>query len=335
MGTRIVHLSAALAASLYAAVLLAQESPAPACSGNLLQQVKWLRLEIVGGRIVARGDRCSQARYVSESVPAPDARQALTIEAASTGLALRYEQHSADSRLLLEIDERAAVTISFLPAKPDARAEVRFVQPPQGRLLLNIGGKSQRRIAADDLWQLLVAERDACRDHLLPLMETLRPQWGLSSQLDELERTLLSQDDMEPLRVWQQWQECVDELSSPAFARRQLADRALRESGQCVLAFLRQLDQSELTGEQRRRVAAMLADLPDGDVDSPPRAARWLVFDRRVWLALLARGELEQRIIAAEHLSKLCRRPLAFDPHASPQQRTAQLAELSAKLADK
>jgi len=52
-----------------------------------------------------------------------------------------------------------------------------------------------------------------------------------------------------------------------------------------------------------------------------------------VWLALLARGDLTERVAAVEHLSGLCRRPLPFDPQASQEARRAQLAELAAKLA--
>ena len=62
--------------------------------------------------------------------------------------------------------------------------------------------------------------------------------------------------------------------------------------------------------------------------------ADWLAADRRVWLALLSRGDLEQRIAAAEHLSKLCQRPVAFNPTASLPERDAQVAALAALLGD-
>jgi hypothetical protein len=87
--------------------------------------------------------------------------------------------------------------------------------------------------------------------------------------------------------------------------------------------------------EQRRRIRSILSDTPDGSSDTPLRTAEWLAADKRVWLALLARGELDQRIAAAEHLSQLCRRPLPFDPQGTAEVRRAQLAELAARLADK
>ena len=321
-----------IAALLSAGVLLAQ-GPEPPAAGNLLQQVKWLRLEVVGGRIVARSDRCSHSRYSAETSASGESRQTLNMESQASALVIRYEQIDADSRLTLDVSERGLLTISLTSASPSA--EIAYVQPMCGKLKLTIGGAAPRTIAADDLWQLLLTERELCREHLLPLLVTLRPSWRLDEQLDRLEQALIDRAGTDVVCQRRQWQTWVDDMASDDFTRRQAADQALRQLGQPVLAFLRGLDGARLDGEQRRRIRCILSELPDGSADTPARTAEWLAGDKRVWLALLAHGELDQRIAAAEHLSQLCRRPLPFDPQGTAEVRRAQLAELTAKLADK
>jgi hypothetical protein len=341
MWKRNVQNSAVLAAiasfvvALQAAALLAQEAPPGSIArGNLLQQVKWLRLEIVGGRIVARSDRCSQTRHSAESSASGESRQTLNLESQASTLIVRYEEVDATARLLLEVNERGQLSIARTAAEGSAQPAVSYVQPPCGKIKLSVGGQGPRTIVADDLWQLLVAERDLCTEHLLPLLAALRPSWRIGEQLDRLETALIDQAGTDVLAQRRQWQTWVDDLAADDFSRRQSADQALRQLGQPVLAFLRGLDQSTLDGEQRRRIRTIMNDLPDGSPDCPLRSAQWLAGDKRVWLALMARGELDQRVVAADHLSKLCRRPLPFDPQGTIEVRQAQLAELVAKLAD-
>jgi hypothetical protein len=338
MGKRIVRLSAALVGLLYAHALLAAE---PACPDreNLLASVKWLKLEIAGGRLSLRSDRCTQSRLRAESPEQAAVRQSLAVEMAPRGIVLRYERADAAGHVQLEADERR-LTLSRLAAEPasSASCDVRYVQPASGKITLTLGGPRPRTIAADDLWQLLLAERELCREHLLPLLVEVAPQWDLDGTLDAIERRLVAGAGRDVLTELQQWQRWVDELASPEFVHRQAADRDLRGCGQPVLAFLRQCEArrgaGQLDAEQRRRVRAILIDLPDGRADCAQRVASWLAGDRRVWLALLSRGDLEQRIAAAEHLSRLCNKPVAFNPEAPPPERDAQLAALAALLVD-
>jgi len=330
MGTRIVPLSAAFTATLLTATLWAQE-PSPPAASNLLAQTKWIKLEVVGGRIVPRVTRCCQSRYEAEAVAAVDSRQSLSVDWSPGAVGLRYEETSAARRLLWTVSQTGNVTISCFGSAD--RVEVQYHQPPAGQVSLRIGGKSARTVSASDMWQLALVFHEECHEQLFPLLSRLREDWDLVSQVDQVEAALFRQAGTDVIGQRQRWQREVEGLAGPSFAGRQAADQALRSGGPAVLAFLRQLDEHELDGEQRRRVRAIVADLSDGHADSPPLVADWFLADNRVWLALLSRGQLEQRIAAAYHLSKLCRRSLLFDPAAPPQQRTAQLAELTAKLA--
>jgi hypothetical protein len=219
---------------------------------------------------------------------------------------------------------------------PDAsgQAELQYLQPRQGKVSLLLGAKPQGAIVADDLWQLLLAEREICCRELVPLLQTLREDWRIEERLDNVETRLAEQAGPETLAQRREWRRWVGELASADFADRQAADRQLRACGQSVLAFLRQLEHRRLDAEQRRRVQAMISDLSDLNPDCPQRVADWLAGDKRVWLALLSRGDLEQRAVAAEHLSRLCQKPLAFNPAASVDERNAQVAALNALLAD-
>jgi len=229
MGMRIVHLSAALSAYLYAAVLYAEEPPPQAsAAGNLLSRTKWLQLEVVGGRIVVRTSRCSQSRHEAEATPTPDSRQTLSVDPLPGGVTLRYEETAAGTRLLLEVSSQGQVTIGRWGQAADA--EVRYVQPPTGPVKLTLGGEHPRGCSADNFWQLMLLHRNESREHLLPLLTWLRSDWELASQLDLVEAALIQQAGCDVLAQRRQWQREVDGLSSPSFARRQAADQALRAS---------------------------------------------------------------------------------------------------------
>jgi len=332
MGTRIVcrTLAAAITAVFYCSSLAAHEPPAK----SLLQQANWLRFEVSGGRLVARSERCNQSRHAAEMSEGETGRQSLLVEAAGSGFTVFFDRQLADRRLLLRLDDKGQLMICRELSNPAASGNVALTQSAAGKLALTLGGATPRRLAADDLWQLLLVEQEACRSQLLPLLEEVSVGQDLPRTLAAIEEQLLARagnDIHEQRRQWQAW---VDELVSSDYSRRQAADVKLRAGGQGLLAFLRQLDPAGLDGEQRRRIRTMLAELPSGGSDTPEVVAEWLLADKRVWLALMSRGELPQRAAAAEHLSKLCGRPVLFDPAASDESRTAQLAELSRMLAD-
>lgn len=333
MWTRIVSLSAAAAVTLYGAAALAQStSCTKAPPGSLWTQTDWLRLEIVGGRLQATSSRCGQHRLVAESAQGDSPRQSLAIEVQPGAVNVQYQWLDEQRELLLTVNERKLLIAVHRGALGSSLAEVRYEQPASGDVTLHTGGERPRKYSAPSLWHLLVTEPEA-RDRLLPLLAQLRPNWRLDEQLSEMETALLSRAGEDTLPGRRQWQAWIDELASESFSQRQAADRELRAAGQPVLGYLRQLDSAVLDPEQRRRIAGILTTASLGP-DSPDRAADWLLADKRVWLSLMSRGQLDQRIAAAEHLTRLCGRAVAFDPSGSEDQRQAQVAELRAKLAE-
>jgi hypothetical protein len=341
MWTRIVSLSAGFAVALYGAALVAQPPAAqpPTCSkagpGSLWTSTPWLRLEIIGGRIAVASSRCGSHRLTAEPENGGAARQSLLVQMGPTVLTAQYEQLDEHSELTLDVDERGRLTICRRSEGDSTGTEVRYVQPATGEVTLSIGAQRPREYKAASLWHLLLTEQDASREHLLPLLARLRPDWPAGEALTQIEAALVERAGEDPLPLRRQWQTWIDELASESFARRQAADRALRAGGQPVLGFLREQSSAGLDPEQRRRIAGILSAAAASGADSPCRVADWLIADKRVWLSLMSRGELDQRIAAAQHLTKLCGRSLAYDPEASADLRQAQLADLQARLAEK
>ncbi|MEX2176710.1 MAG: hypothetical protein WD872_20250 [Pirellulaceae bacterium] len=344
MRKRIVLLSAAMMLSLHSGTfwgesLFAQAHPpdgaaaAPHSTDTLWTQTDWLRLEIVGGRIVLESARCGQHCLAVDSAAAGEARQSLKLCAQPGSLVAHYELHDERGQLTLSL-ERNKLVLSLRPSGTKQPAEICFTQPPRGDVTLEIRGKTPQTWTAADIWHLAILEPEIAERHLFPLLAQLRPNWRVGEQADQVAAALLARAGRDVLSERRAWRAAVEGLAAESFAQRQAADRQLRAAGQGVLAFLRSLDCESLDTEQRGRIQRILADNAHAGPDSPARVAAWMLDDKRVWLALLGRGELPQRIAAAEHLSQLCGRSLSFDPQASADQRQAQLAELRLKLAE-
>jgi hypothetical protein len=337
MWTRIVSFAALAALTLPGKVVFAQQPGSSRCThppaGSLWSQVDWLRLSISGGRIALTSTRCGQSRLAVEPTAAHPLRQTLNVDVQAGAILATYEAADEQSTITLSVDERKQLTIVRRPLAGDAPL-LRYLQSPSGPVQLAIGSDESRKYSSASLWHLLLAE-PAAREQLLPILEQIRPSWRLGEQLAAIEAALVSTAGTDPSAQRRQWQAWIDQLADPGFARRSEADQALRVAGQGAVAYLRQLDPAVLDLEQRRRIRAILAAIADSGPDTPERVAGWLADDKRVWLALLLRGDDRGRQAAAMHLSLLCGKPVAIDPAASDDQRAQQLVELDALLAER
>lgn len=168
---------------------------------------------------------------------------------------------------------------------------------------------------------------------MVPLIEFLHPSWQLVAQATSLEETLFRRARLGDRADRRQWAAWVDDLASPQFARRNAAERQLREQGPVVLPFLEHLDPSRLDAEQAYRLRALVDALSVDSQDSGERVAVWLVEDELVWLALLDREDASKRRTALKQLETLTGHPIAFDVDAVPEVRRAQLEALWAQWA--
>ena len=333
MWSRIASFSAFALVAIQSLSGLCQDSSKAASAPSLLARTNWVRLELVGGRVAVLTHRCGQTRSASSGEPEA-ARQQLSVQLRENMLVMRYEHEDQFGRRQLMVDEDGTLRITALQYEADPR-EVTLHQPLEGKLTVSIESSgSLSQTSAASLWHLMLAEQELCDEHVTPLLESLRPDWRIAEQGQAIRESLLRSAGTDVLLERAQWRKWVADLSHVNFQKRQAADRALRAVGQPVMAWLSRLDAEELDAEQRQRVRRICADLADPSADSPERVVSWLVDDKAVWLSLIATGDLDDRIAASEHLSKLCRRTIPFDPHASQDQRLTQMRALMARYGE-
>ncbi len=122
----------------------------------------------------------------------------------------------------------------------------------------------------------------------------------------------------------------VKQLDSDDFQERQDADQ--QSAGQGVVAWLRRLDRKQLSSEQAGRIQDICQGLAHLSTDTPPRVTAWLVDDRQAWLAVLRHEDPAVRLAAANHLTVLFGKPLAFNPQGGLSEREQQFAQLQLKF---
>lgn len=309
---------------------LAQEA---AESAKPLKLQKYLRLHVTGGRIEVCQQEIGQSRTVTAGQPESPYRQHLQLQVRPPCVVVQYEAIDPQGQLTLRLCERQKLVIERVSSDPASLPTVRYEQPQTGPVKLTVTGESSREFAAPSLWHLLLSDADAGGRHLIPMLELLSPDWGLANQADQIARELVTAAAEADVAADESaWQRLVDDLASDRFGRRQSADESLRDGGQAAAAFLARLDRRSLAAEQRQRIDRICRSFADGTTDTPQRVATWLLGDRSVWLTLLAHEQVELRSAAAEHLSRLTGRPIAFDPHGDEKTRQMQIAELTRRL---
>jgi hypothetical protein len=287
-------------------------------------------LSIDGGRIVIDGDRVvnSQANVTTGA-----SEEDLTVRCENGIPQLTYHRTTANEKIVFEIAGNH-LTIRRIPKDKNAVVPVEFVQIPNEKITLTVGANG-RQVALDaaGFWQLLIAHPQVCKQHLIPLLELARPDWKLAETAAKAEEILLSGSDNDAVAKRMLWAELVEQLGDDRFAKREAADRALRNADPSVLSYLRQLDFRRLDAEQQFRVRRIVETL-SGQMsdDSPEQAAAMLAGDPAVWLALLERPEVATRRIAARQLTALLGEPIPVDPEAEPSTQQARRELLQSRI---
>jgi hypothetical protein len=306
----------------------------PTTSGSLPCRTQFVRFEILQGRLTASAVSQTQNRAASAAHPSGLPAETLTATGPCEKPTVRYERVCAREALLIDIVRGTEVSITREPRGEAKTARVMFEQVTGKDLLLSVekDGKEQK-YAGPSLWHLLLAEREVCREHLLPVLARLRSDWVFERRAANLEAALV---DLYRSGAIEQRRRCaalVDQLSAGSFQARQQADRELRGMGQLALSYFSRLDPTRLDSEQRQRLKKIADDLAVFSGDTPERAAAWMLDDKSIWLALLAHEAPEYRHTAALQLSRICDRPIEFDPAAAEIERKAQIERLRERLA--
>jgi len=314
------------------AALCGQEQrPRP---GNLISRMPWARLEVASGRLRLTHCRLGQDATASANLPEQGIAETLRFSAkTSESVQLHYQYADSQQSLRVDFEQVTSMALDRVPSGESKLATVRFHQPLRGPATLVVeDGGTTREFSADGLWQLMLAEPEVCRQHLLPILQSLRPEWMLEAQSQQIEQALLAAARRNRTPDAARMTALVQQLRDPSFSRRQDADQQLREMGQAAVSFLHRLDERTLDAEQRSRIRQIKQSLHVYEGDTPARVAAWLADDRAVWLALLERKNEATRTVAAGQLETILGQALAFDPAAGEAERQQQLRRLRAEL---
>jgi hypothetical protein len=308
----------------------AKPASPPHTERNLIARTGWLRLEIVGGRIAVLGHRCGQSRVVQVGEPAQLPYEQLSVQLHTESLVVHYEDLRHERQIYLDLDDQQRLTVTRTASSPTS--DVKLVQPFRGPLTLTVGRDAPRTFTAPTLWHLALQHPELCEESVFPLLETLRPHWRLKEQAVAIQKELLTHAGEDVVTERAQWRQWVAKLDSDDFEERQEAAQQLRSAGQGVVAWLRRLDQRQLSSEQAARVQDICQGLAHLSTDTPPRVAAWLLDDRQAWLALLRHEDPTVRTAAATHLTLLFGQPIPFNPYGGQSEREQQLTQLQLKF---
>ncbi len=261
-------------------------------------------------------------------------KEQLSMRMSGNSATVDYELSSSTETLSIKVQGDTHLQIQRVPQGSSSIVPVTFVQAAGKPLSLVVGPEGeQQTYEAPSLWHLLLEEPKLVQQRLVPLVELLRPGSNLADKVAEVERKMLETAETETMPDRKRWMELVDQLGDDSFARRQAADRQLRQAGQAVLVYLRNLDRRELDAEQQFRIHRIIRSFARSQQsDDPQVVAQWLGSDSRAWLILLGRDEPATRQLAARRLEWLLGEPIAFDPSADPATRQRQIEQLRKRV---
>jgi hypothetical protein len=295
---------------------------------SLVGQLRMVQMRMTSGRVTASGPASQQS--LTSNYMGNQRREQLTIDLGGGRPTVNYGRFASDERLSYQIDNGNEVTVQLVPRSTTDHATVVFIQPAEGALRLTVAtGEQSKTVHAPSLWHLLILEPQLCHEHLVPLLEIMRPNWQLDQQAQEIEKALCSDQPARAAIDHSGWEKNLRQLASDRFVDRERAEQQLLAYGPVILPFLRGKDRGTLDAEQAFRVRRVIRGLDkNADEDTPERVVPWLTGDPRVWYALLSRDDLRVRGIAVEQLSKLLETKLDFDPAADPTERALQRERL-------
>ncbi len=311
---------------------MAEEIPETPGLTNIRRQ-GLVQFTVTSGRIVVTGLR--EVNFRHSGSMAGGRGESLSIRVTGAEPLVKYEITTATQRFRLDASAGNLLLLRRLPeGERSTPVPAEFHQGPNEPVTLKVGPQGRERVyQARTIWHLFLQEPAAAREHLAPLLKILLRELDFADMAKEIESTLIRTAETGTPPDQRQWAEWVRQLGDPSFAKREEADRRLRELGRMVATYLQQFDQGRLDAEQKYRVRRILSAISGTRAEeSPAQVATWLSGDPVVWLALLAREEESTRRGASMRLQAILGEPVAFDPKADAPTRQKQLEALRPKF---
>jgi hypothetical protein len=297
-----------------------QQQPA----ATLLTRSRWVRFELVLGRITLLTLSCGPRRIVEGGDAAEGVNESLTFNGEPESPSLVYQRQDGRRQLKIIVSGRTAVSIFAAPCPDEPGESLRFTQQADGRVTLIVG---QRTYAAESVWHLLLTAPETPRQQLVMLLQAMRSDWQVDAVTEQVQSALVQDTAAKPV-AHATIRALVAQLDSPNFPTRRAADRRLRDLGLPALPYLEQLDASRLSGEQRLRIRQLRADLRSITPDTPDRVALWLRHDESLWKAWLTQPGHPRHKAASQGIAALRRTDVPTSPprwDATPRHRVAAL----------
>ncbi|MFV1967976.1 MAG: hypothetical protein ACC628_21335 [Pirellulaceae bacterium] len=299
-----------------------QRSPA-----SLVTKSRWARFELVLGRINAVSVLGGQRRCAQQLGATDEVSETLAIHTDAKVPSIRYELIDDSQSLRIEAIDRTKVQIRREPRDGSSLAFVQYIQPKRGAIQLTVQQQGERSctMEAPSLWHLLLAEPEVCREHLLPILQPLNPDWRLQESVERIEAALCGATpvDTVPREQILRW---VAKMDAPDFSARQAADRELRATGVAVLPYLESIDVTRMGREQRSRIQRIREDLSRPSPDVPERIVSWLGHDEALWRSWLGHRNPDRRLAAAQGLAAIQSRSTNAGPQQGAVRRMARAA---------
>ncbi len=321
----------ALACAALAGSPLAAED-LPPMNAHIQSNLRYLRIRMVGGSI--QFTTLDPTRSSNTSTRNDDRQERLSLNYDSGLVTMVYEMTTPATQVTFNVTDGVEVIVRRQPQTGPGGSHVEFIQPVAGELSLRVGdGDARRECRAETFWHLLLAEPQLCREHLVPLLELVRPAWQLAQSAPLIETALRRKAALYEPRNRRELATLIAALGSDEFAQREAAERELRDGGQMILPFLRGVDRSRLDAEQSYRLRGIIGALGSEETeDTADRVANWLAGDPHVWYSLLSREDPGLRQLAARQLSLLLEMPVEFDASADAAKHRAQLKTIAEQI---
>lgn len=313
----------------FAATAWAQELTV---SPNLANNLKYVQVGIKQGRIGATS--AFAGRNLNSSSQSNDRREQLSLDLTGGAPSINYELTTATFRIVLQMTHGDAVRIQRTPVGESTVRPLEFYQPAEGKIAVKLGPASdERTLTADSVWHLFVAEPELAQKEFEPLLRLLKPGWPLILTSQGIEQALYRQVDSQRTYDRDAWTALVEQLRSNKYADRVEADRKLRELGQIVVPYLRNLNEKQLDAEQAFRIRTIVRSYgSERDEDVAETAADWLAADPEIWYALATRAAGPQRAKVRTQLSQILDEPVVLDDEAKDDVLKSQLAKLREQI---
>ena len=254
------------------AVLLGLTAQNPAQAQELHHVIQnWLRCYIIDGRVAFDGTRLANIGPFAQGMRG-SGQEVLKVRNENGQSVLSYERATKDGQFAAEMAASGErLVLRRTPRGGAAILPAEFKQVANEKITLTVGsGAGQQVFRARSIWRLLITQPKECQQHLLPLLEMLRPDWNLVDTAARVEQKLLQDATGDGVSNRARWAALVTQLGDESFAKREAADPMVW----CAL-----LARSELS--TRQTAARELVRLLGEPITVDPAAAPDTQKDRR------------------------------------------------------